>query len=52
MLDFDDMMAKKYGEDYVAEEHADEIFPDDTSVDSNNPQDDGQGEESSLGDKV
>ena len=30
VLDFDEMMRKKYGDDYTAEEYAHEIFPEDT----------------------
>ncbi len=45
VIDFDEMMAEKFGDDYDVDEHIDEIFPEDKSVDKT--QDDRQGEESS-----
>lgn len=42
-------MRKKYGDDYDAEERADEIFPE-SSVDSVETGSDGQGQSSQAGD--
>jgi len=41
IVDFDEIMRKKYGDDYDVHEHLDEIFPEDIVK----PQD-GQGEDS------
>ena len=52
-MEFDEMMAEKFGVDYAIEDHINEIFPDDTSVEDSDStrQDDRQGEEGSPGDR-
>ena len=47
-LDFDELMQKKYGDDYHWEDHKDEIFPED-SVDSSGNSNDEQGKDSPAG---
>lgn len=51
-IEFDEMMAEKFGNDYVIDDHLDEIFPEDKSVAAQATQDDGQGKESSSSDSI
>lgn len=57
MLDFDELMRKKYGDDYDVFEHATEIFPEDKldkseqpTPEEAKPEEDGQGESSKTSD--
>ena len=50
VLDFDELMRKKYGHDYDAMEHAKEIFPEPTLDTSDTVSEDGQGQGSETSD--